>query len=315
MSAAKALEVDQWIATQACEAVRHTVPESQLPKMRWVLTFKSAGNEPENSGKMKAKARIVILGFSDPHLLEVETASPAMSRLSRQLFLQMCSTQRWRGLKADVKSAFLQAESPQQDRRIYARPVEELATKMNLTSRDAVQIVRSCYGLCSAPHEWHLDVHRTFTKLGAEGLVCDPCMWHVCRQDRDKKIVVGIVTSHVDDILLGGNEDDETWVAFVEAFHASYKWSPWEASDFSHGGVRVMQHEDFSFSLDHSSFCEDLKQIPVPREERPMSDSEVSQVRAVLGSCQWRVYQTGPQHAAKLGYLQSLCATRDPCCE
>ena len=311
MAEAKALEVDQWISTQACEAVRHVVPDSQLLRMRWVLTFKSAGSDTANAGKMKAKARIVILGFSDPHLLEVETASPAMSRLSRQLFLQMCSTRRWRAMKADVKSAFLQAESPQRDRQVYARPIAELAEAMNLTPQDAVQIVRSCYGLCSAPREWYLDVHNTLTRLGAERLVCDPCMWRVCRQDRDKKIVVGIVTSHVDDFLLGGEEADDTWNTFVEAFHAAYKWSPWEATDFSHCGVRVVQHEDFSFSLNHSEFCEDLKQIPVPREERPMSESEMSQVRAVLGSIQWRVYQSGPQHASKLGYLQSLCATRD----
>ena len=301
----------QWISTQACEAVRHVVPDSQLLRMRWVLTFKSAGSDAATAGKMKAKARTVILGFSDPHLLEVETASPAMSRLSRQLFLQMCSTKRWRAVKADVKSAFLQAESPQRDRHVYARPIAELAEAMKLAPQDAVQIVRSCYGLCSTPREWYLDVHHTLTRLGAERLVCDPCMWRVCRQDKDRKVVVGIVTSHVDDFLLGGVEDEDTWTSFVEAFHASYKWSPWEATDFSHCGVRVVQHDDFSFSLNHSEFCEDLKQIPVPREDRPMSDSEMSQVRAVLGSIQWRAYQSGPQHASKLGYLQSLCATRD----
>ncbi|CAE7185545.1 unnamed protein product [Symbiodinium microadriaticum] len=111
----------QWISTQACEAVRHVVPDSQLLRMRWVLTFKSAGSDAATAGKMKAK-------------------------------------------------------------------------------------------------------------------------------DKDRKVVVGIVTSHVDDFLLGGVEDEDTWTSFVEAFHASYKWSPW-----------------------------DLKQIPVPREDRPMSDSEMSQ--------------------------------------
>ena len=39
MSEAKALEVDQWIAAQACEAVRHVIPDSQLLRMRWVLTL------------------------------------------------------------------------------------------------------------------------------------------------------------------------------------------------------------------------------------------------------------------------------------
>ena len=71
--------------------------------MRWVLTFKQASQEgdgaqpeaPQNpSGprdKIKAKARIVILGYSDPNLLEASTVCPAMSRLSRQLLLNMAA--------------------------------------------------------------------------------------------------------------------------------------------------------------------------------------------------------------------------------
>ncbi|CAE7354948.1 unnamed protein product [Symbiodinium sp. KB8] len=220
MAEAKALEVDQWISTQACEAVRHVVPDSQLLRMRWVLTFKSAGSDTANAGRDSIASHVQV---------------------EQTTFL------------ADVLNTTVESYEGGREKRA-----------MNLTP-----------------------------------------------QDRDKKIVVGIVTSHVDDFLLGGEEADDTWNTFVEAFHAAYKWSPWEATDFSHCGVRVVQHEDFSFSLNHSEFCEDLKQIPVPREERPMSESEMSQVRAVLGSIQWRVYQSGPQHASKLGYLQSLCATRD----
>ena len=47
---------------------------------------------------------------------------------------------------------------------------------------------------------------------------------------------------------------------------------------------------------------------------RTMTDAELSQARAVLGSVQWRVTQSGPHHAAKLGYLQSLLATKDTSC-
>ena len=47
------------------------------------------------------------------------------------------------------------------------------------------------------------------------------------------------------------------------------------------------------------------------QETRKLTSEEVSQVRAILGSVQWRVYQTAPQHAAKLNYLQSLIATQD----
>ena len=160
---AKTLEVDQWVKTQACAAVQDTIPEDQLLRMHWVLTFKGAESEKDDKGnenpKIKAKARIVILGFSDPHLLEAPTASPAMSRLSRQLFLQLCSVRKWRALKADVRAAFLQARSPQREQPIFARPVAELAERMGLSHDQAVRIVGSCYGLCTAPREWYVDVH------------------------------------------------------------------------------------------------------------------------------------------------------------
>lgn len=42
-----------------------------------------------------------------------------------------------------------------------------------------------------------------------------------------------------------------------------------------------------------------------------MTEHERHQCRAVLGSAQWRVYQTAPHHAAKLSHLQSLLPRGD----
>lgn len=90
--------------------------------MRWVLVFKAAG-----PGQVKAKARIVILGFSDPDDVGVlNTKSPTMSRRSRQLLLQLSTHRSWQLLKADAKAAFLQGTSSQQERGIFGIPVEDL---------------------------------------------------------------------------------------------------------------------------------------------------------------------------------------------
>ena len=64
-------------------------------------------------------------------------------------------------------------------------------------------------------------------------------------------------------------------------------------------------------TIDHASFCEELKQMSPIKGERKLTPEEVSQVRAILGSIQWRVYQSAPHHAAKLNYLQSLIASQD----
>ena len=77
---------------------------------------------------------------------------------------------------------------------------------------------------------------------------------------------------------------------------------------FSHCGVRVQQHSDFTFHLDHADFCTGIHQIEVSSkrpDEEAASPEEIAQLRGVLGSIQWRAYQTGPQHSARLGLLQS----------
>ena len=322
MDEAMKVEVDNWMKTQAVRAVQKFLPQRELLKMRWVLTFKSAPDEsaepkdgqpasdsPKASGeRIKAKARIVILGYSDPNLLEANTVSPAMSRLSRQLLLNMASVRKWDILCGDVKSAFLQAKSPQGQRCVFAAPVPELARALGLQEGQAVQLLRSCYGLVSAPREWYEDVHRTLVSLGAERLTTDSCVWRI----RDASgAVVGLVSSHVDDFLMTGCSSSKAWQDFLHGFKNAYEWSPWEHGAFRHCGVNIMQHPDHSVSLDHSSFCQELKQLDPIREERKLTLAEVSQVRAVLGSVQWRVYQSAPQHAAKLNYLQSLIASQD----
>ena len=47
---------------------------------------------------------------------------------------------------------------------------------------------------------------------------------------------------------------------------------------------------------------------PTARNSAP---GELHQARAVLGAVQWHVYQAAPQHAAKLGYFQSMLTKGD----
>ena len=93
-----------------------------------------------------------------------------MSRLSRQLLLNMVAVKKWELICGDVKSAFLQAKSPQEARGVFAAPVEELSAALQLRPGQCVQLLKSCYGLVSAPREWYDDVHRTLSSLGAERL-------------------------------------------------------------------------------------------------------------------------------------------------
>ena len=123
--------------------------------------------------------------------------------------------------------------------------------------------------------------------------------------------IAGLLSSHVDDFPMGGNPASKVWSELLHKFKAASEWSPWQYSSFKHCGVQLTQHQDHSVTIDHASFCEEIKQMSPVKGGRKLTAEEVSQVRAILGSSQWRVYQSAPHHAAKLNYLQSLVASQD----
>ena len=69
-------------------------------QMRLVLTRKA-----DNT----AKARQVVIGLQAHNLMEVETASPTMSKLGRNLLLILAAAFRFVMKSGDVTLAFLQA--------------------------------------------------------------------------------------------------------------------------------------------------------------------------------------------------------------
>ena len=77
-------------------------------KMRWVLTHKSA--QVDEFGRKAPKARLVILGYQDPDLDELERESPTLSSTSRSLIFILAANEKWKLKSGDVKTAFMQGD-------------------------------------------------------------------------------------------------------------------------------------------------------------------------------------------------------------
>ena len=101
-------------------------------QMRWVLTTK-----PMPEGAV-AKARLVVLGFQQRNLTQVQAAAPTMSRVSRNMLLCMAASQGFKLRSGDVTSAFLQAKKSleHEDLVVWAPP--ELAVLYGANPRDPV---------------------------------------------------------------------------------------------------------------------------------------------------------------------------------
>eukprot|EP00435_Cladocopium_sp_Y103_P003900 s7331_g1.t1 len=157
-----------------------------------------------------------------------------------------------------------------------------------------------------------MSLHR---KLGhpSKQAFTEPCIWRLraLNANTGRQETIGLVAAHVDDFLLLGDESNSKWIDFLEAFHKSMKWSPWEVAPFQHCGVQLSQKSNGNWILSQREFCEGLNQVEEDGQGKDLTSNEIRQCRAVLGSAQWRVYQTAPHHAAKLSHLQSLLPKGD----
>ena len=72
---AKDKELDQWISHAMFEVVsRAGIPTSRIMPMRWVLVWKTVYEGDE--AYVKAKARLIVKGFTDPDLTTLRAEAP-----------------------------------------------------------------------------------------------------------------------------------------------------------------------------------------------------------------------------------------------
>ena len=303
---AKAVETNAWLKQQAVRVATGHIDPSRVMRMRWILTWKSATGS--------AKARLVVVGFEDPDLCnpELQTASPTMSRRSRQLMLTYSCAKSWRLLKGDIKAAFLQGDMVEEDRKVYAVPVKELRLALGAPEGTPVQLLKAAYGLVTAPNAWHRKVTKEMINAGWQTMTTEPCMWRLMGKGDDgvTEEVIGLASAHVDDFLFAGDENHPDYSRALTQIYETFTWTPWEVDSFDHCGVKVTQQKNGQCILDHSKFCEKLEQvdienIPGRKDNEKATENEISQLRALLGGIQWRVHQTAPQHGAQLSLLQS----------
>eukprot|EP00435_Cladocopium_sp_Y103_P024092 s1073_g5.t2 len=309
MKEAKGIEIKEWLAAKVCKVAVGEVPADRIMRMRWVLVLKGT-DDPK---VVKAKARLVIVGFTDPDLGMEEVRSPTISRRGRQCLLQLGNHRGWSTLKSDAKAAFLQTGDTQQQRQIFGMPVTELQEAMDLPPGRAVQFLKAAYGLTVAPKEFYQHVDGILQKLKLTRLKIDPAIWVLKELDAatGKMVVYGAVGAHVDDFLMIGDEKSKRWCDFLQSFHASLKWSPWECAPMTHCGIWMEQDAQNTWHLSQAEFCEGLNQVTEDGKGKDLTPNEMHQCRAILGAAQWRSYQTAPQHAAKLSHLQSLLPRGD----
>ena len=120
---AKAKEVDSFIKN---EAVRKCL------------------NNEEVKSAYESKARIVLLGFQHPNLLDpsFKTSSPVQSSLGRHLLYLMAAPKQWKLEGLDLATAFLQTQPTAADEQLWTSGVQELRDALGIGEEGIMRILR-----------------------------------------------------------------------------------------------------------------------------------------------------------------------------
>jgi hypothetical protein len=254
----------------------------------------------------KGKARLVILGFQDPHLGTEHTSAPTLNKRSKQLLLQVITQRGWQLQKGDVTAAFLQGRPLTKSK--YALATPELAEAMGLPKGERViRLLKSVYGLTTAPLEWHQQVDKMLKKLGGVQAASDPCIWTFNSEDG---VHLGLIGAHVDDLLIGGEKCAE-WDNIISTLLTAFRWTPWESGHFKQCGVHVEQLPSGDIEQHQEEYLSTLAEVEIKAERQKqlnssVTESERTQLRAILGGLQWLVTQTRLDCAVDVNLLQSM---------
>ena len=339
---AKAKEVSSFVSNEAVRKcldsaeIKEAMDSQRIIRARWVLTWKlippeeqeearkDASENPNTtcvpSGTRKAKARIVLLGFQHPGLLDrqYKTSAPVQSTAGRNLLYLMSSFHQWEIEGLDLATAFLQTQPTEADARLWTTGVEELREALGVGSEGIMRILRNIYGSTTAPRGLWLDLHKTLTALGATPVLAERCMWIWKSkevQDGNHPKVIGVMGGHVDDFHRLGDGSPE-WIEIKSKVDSAYKWGMIKKRNYRHAGTDVSTVTDgpqFHVEIDQTYYVETVPDIDIEpsrlRDNGALTPREVGACRTTFGSLQWLAVSTQPQICARCNILLTEVVT------
>ena len=117
---------------------------------------------------------------------------------------------------------------------------------------------------------------------------------------------------HVDDPLIGGNEDSCAFRQAIQHIRSDFKWGIWEEKAYVQCGLEYVHHVDFSIEIKACEATTRIKEMTYRRcKLRPLTDEEKTQFRATLGALQWISAQVLFRLAGEVSLLQGKMVSGD----
>ena len=271
---AKMKEFQSWRDNEVYEEVRDEGQRSV--SVRWVVTNK------EKEGKVVCKARLVARGFEEEEGMKTE--APTCAAETMRLGLTVILYKGWESMSLDVKTAYLQGDK--MVREVYVKPPKEAKTK-NLW-----KLKKTIYGLKDAARAWYDRVVAVFKEIGGERSSLEPTLFVWKREEE----LIGLICIHVDDFILGGNQEFHTGV--MVRLKKILRVGEVQCKRFCYLGVNVEQTNN-ELLLEQENYVKNFK-VPEEGKYKGMSrldEKEMKIYRGLVGKMNWVAQQSRPDMA------------------
>ena len=259
----------------------------------------------------KPKSRWCVVGWSDPHVHQIERSAPTPSSAAVNTVLQVNASRRWSTFVRDVKTAFLQSRpTSRQTPLACQQPVDE--TLPGLDPKQLLLLLTEVYGLVSGPAWWRSSLLKHTGKLGYKVCPYEPCVL-VLPADRPSEPTRGLMVIEVDDVIEGGDEKHRSLVKQLEGIITFGKIINLQEQETTYAGKSIRQMPDFSFTLHMEEYIYtrlapiNLKRKVLKKDAAKvkLDDFEKSQLRGLLATLIWVGREGRPDAAAASSILAS----------
>jgi len=263
---------------------REKHPEHVIPSMfidRW---------KPTDDGGRKAKSRLVVLGWKDPEIYNIDRTAPTPTQEALMLMLQWTASEGYDAYSSDLKNAFGQAlETTRKQKLACSQPPGGIP---GLAAGQILRCDTEVYGLVSGPAWLRATLLVEFRNMAYIQNKYDKCLFSFMGPG-DK--IIGNVLLDVDDLVEAGSPEHRK---MMENFYKKYQFGKvLRVKDAGEAGTlvigrRVRQRADHSFEVDMNDYARDrLQEIKTPRgylsNTAEIDEKMLKQVQGVVGGINW----------------------------
>ena len=257
--------------------------------IRWVVT------EQKLDGKNQPfKARLCIRGDKEEGKEHIRADSPTASKESLKIALIVAANEGFKVKSGDIKSAFLQGSKL--EREIFVKPPPEANSEGKLW-----QLLQGAYGILDGGRLFYLKLAEKLQELGLHKVHSDGALFTYVKNGK----LQGLITTHVDDLIMAGNETFATEVE--DKLQEVFKFSKVEQEAFTYCGCSIVAKEDGTIELDQNDYIDALGQMDRVEGEdsRELSDKEKKEARGKIGALLWISLMTRPDLSFDVNILSS----------